>query len=163
MAGCAPRVGLLLKLFAICVILEWPGAAMALPLPDGGVTASELVKVLQDKGYKAEATDARGGGTIIHSAANGANFQIYFYECSGKPRCASFQFASGFGETNITPAKVADWNRTRRFGRVYLDDNDDPWVEMDIDVAHGATTEALGNDLERWIVTLTEFMKYIGR
>ena len=58
-------------------------------------------------------------------------------------------------------AQVAEWNRTKRFGRVYLDRDSDPWIEMDMDVEHGATTEAMANDLTRWALVLTEFRKFI--
>jgi hypothetical protein len=32
----------------------------------------------------------------------------------------------------------------------------------DVDVEHGATTEAIANDMERWVTVLAEFTKYIG-
>jgi hypothetical protein len=34
---------------------------------------------------------------------------------------------------------------------------------MDMDMEHGATTEAMTNDLDRWVVVMNEFRKFIGR
>ena len=75
----------------------------------------------------------------------------------------SIQFSAGFSVKNVTPAKIAQWNRTKRFGRAYLDDDFEPWVEMDMDLEHGGTTEALANNLDRWVGVIGEFNKYINK
>jgi Putative bacterial sensory transduction regulator len=149
-------------IFALPLLL--PIAAQAGPLPDGGVTVQEVARALQDKGFQTEITTDKDGDPLIKSKLEGAKFSVYFYECGGRPRCKSIQFAAGFamkGEFEATQAQ--QWNRTKRFGRVYQDDESDPWVEMDMDVEHGATTDALTNDVDRWVVVLNEFRKYIGR
>ena len=58
---------------------------------------------------------------------------------------------------------IATWNRDARFGRAYLDKDDDPVVEMDVDVSRGATTEALASNLESWRLVLREFSKALTR
>ena len=65
----------------------------------------------------------------------------------------------GRSAASITVAKVADWNRTKRFGRAYID-GDKLYVEMDMDVERGATTEALANNFDRWVAVLEQFSKY---
>jgi hypothetical protein len=150
-------------IYAAAVLVASQTAALSAILPDGGVTAQDIARVLQTKGYQTEITTDKDGDPLIRSTSEGVKFSVYFYECKGSPRCKSFQFVSGFSSTNITVSRVADWNRTKRFGKVYLDQQSDPWVEMDVDVEHGATTEALANDLDRWILTLGTFRKYIDR
>ena len=141
-----------------------PFAALAGPLPDGGVTVQEVARILQSKGFQAEVTTDKDGDPLIRSIYENAKFSVYFYECGGKPRCKSIQFAAGFGlNGTITASRVADWNRTKRFGRVYQDSDNDPWIEMDLDVEHGATTEAMLNNLDRWLLVMREFRKFIGR
>jgi len=146
----------------LCIALLHTTGASAAPLPDGGVTAPEVARVLQSKGFQAEVTTDKRGEPLVQSSSGGAKFGVYFYECKGQ-RCSSIQFSSGFSGTGITAAKIAEWNRTKRFGRAYQDDEKDPWVEMDVDVEHGANTDALANDLDRWIAVMGEFMRYIGR
>jgi len=131
-------------------------------LPDGGVTAQEVASVLQEKGYKAQVTKDKDGDPLIRSAAGGNDFLILYYECKRRPRCASIQFYAGFKKQGISPERIAEWNSTKRFGRAYLDSDSDPRVEMDVDVEHGATTEAIANDMERWSTVLAEFTKFIG-
>ncbi|HTC09521.1 MAG TPA: YbjN domain-containing protein [Acetobacteraceae bacterium] len=137
-------------------------SACATPLPDGGVTAQEVADVLQHAGYKAEITQDKYGDPLIKSASSGVNFSVYFYTCKNSPRCTSIQFYAGFQKPGIALERVAEWNRTTRFGKVYLDQDGDPRIEMDMDVEHGANTEALQNDLDRWVAVLAAFVKYIG-
>jgi hypothetical protein len=137
--------------------------ALAAPLPDGGVTAAEIARILQSKGFQAEIGTDKQGDPLVRSTSGGAKFGVYFYECHDQPRCESIQFSAGFTKTGVGADKVAEWNRTKRFGRAYMDSEADPWVEMDVDVEHGATTEAIANDLDRWVHVMGEFMRYIGR
>jgi hypothetical protein len=136
--------------------------AMARPLPDGGVTAQEVAGVLQEKGYKAQVTKDKDGDPMVRSASGGVDFLILYYECKGRQRCPSIQFYAGFKKKGVAPARIAEWNATKRFGRAYLDDESDPRVEMDVDLEHGANTEAVANDMERWVIVLSEFTKFIG-
>lgn len=146
---------------AIVIVPLTAGAAV---LPDGGVTAQEVARALQNKGFQTELSTDKEGDPLIKSTYEGAKFSVYFYECGGKPRCKSIQFASGFAMNGgIAVARVAEWNRTKRFGRVYQDNDNDPWIEMDMDMEHGGTTEALENNVDRWLLVMREFRKYIGR
>jgi hypothetical protein len=134
----------------------------AAPLPDGGVTSAEVAAILQRAGYKAEITKDQYGDPLVRSASSGVNFSVYFYTCQKTPRCTSIQFYAGFQKPGISDNRVAEWNRTTRFGKAYLDKDGDPRLEMDMDVQHGATTEAIANDLDRWVAVLAAFTKNIG-
>ncbi len=137
----------------------WASAAVAGPLPTGGVTAQEVAGVMRGMKLATEITTDKDGDPLIYSNSGGRKFGVYFYPCKG-PRCGSIQFSSGFeGAAGGTVAKVADWNRTKRFGRAYIDGGK-LYVEMDMDVERGATTEALANNFERWAAVLEQFPKY---
>jgi hypothetical protein len=131
------------------------------PLPDGGVTKEEMAAALKERGFAARSSTDQQGDPLIESAFEGTKFAVYFFECS-KGRCASIQFAAGFVKKAVTAAKLMEWNRDKRFGRTYLDKEGDPWVEMDADVEHGATTESVVNDVGRWVAVLKEFRSFIG-
>jgi hypothetical protein len=146
------------------LLLATPAGAWAGFLPDGGVTAQEVAASLKAKGFQAEITSDKDGDPLVKSVYEGTKFSVYFYECSNKQRCKSIQYATGFSmDGGIPVPKVAEWNRKKRFGRVYRDDDSDPWIEMDMDLEHGATTEALANNIDRWLLVIREFRKYIGR
>jgi hypothetical protein len=143
------------------VLLALAPSALAAPIPDGGVTAAEVSAALQAKGFQAEVTADKQGDPLIRSASGGSRFGVYFYDCHGSPRCGSIQFSAAFSGKGMDLGKIAEWNRTKRFGRAYIDDDSDPWVEMDMDVEHGATTDALTNDLERWVAVMGKFGQFI--
>lgn len=152
------------RIWIFMLTLLLPIVASAGSLPDGGITVQEVARSLQAKGFQTEITTDKDGDPLVKSTLEGAKFSVYFYECGGKPRCKSIQFAAGFAMKGAFDAdKAAKWNRTKRFGRVYQDNENDPWVEMDMDMEHGATTEAMTNNIDRWVVVMNEFRKSIGR
>jgi hypothetical protein len=137
------------------------GAAAA-PLTDGGVTAQEVAAVLQAKGYRAEIGKDNDGDPKVHSGAQGVGFDIYFYGCHKGPRCSSIQFTAGFHvEGGMTLERINQWNRNNRFGRAYLDDVNDPFIEMDLDVEHGFTSEAVDNNVDTWDAVLGAFVRVV--
>ncbi len=141
-------------------VLGWVGSAVAGPLPDGGVTAQEVAGVMRSMKLPVEMTTDKEGDPLIRTTSGGRKFGVYFYQCGKTPRCGSIQFSAGFeGVSAGQAAKVADWNRTKRFGRAYIDGGT-LYVEMDMDVEHGANTEALANNFERWVAVLEQFPKY---
>jgi Putative bacterial sensory transduction regulator len=148
---------------AFLVLLALARPAFAAPLPDGGVTAQDVAQVMQEKGFAATIATDKEGDPLIRSSSKDLKFGVFFYGCHGKPRCDSIQFSAGFSVKGVTPEKIAQWNTTKRFGRAYLDKVAEPWVEMDMDVEHGATTEALANNLDRWVGVIGAFNGYINK
>jgi hypothetical protein len=94
---------------------------------------------------------------------NGIKFGIHFFECDPNGRCQSILFSANWSIPGITPARMQDWNRTKHFGRGYLSEQGTPFVEMDMDVHHGATTEAMASNLDRWKLVVKEFPAYFRR
>lgn len=137
-------------------------AAVARPLADGGVTAQEVADVLQAKGYQAKIEKDRQGDPKIQSSTDGVSYEIYFYGCHSGPRCTSIQFSTAFHvDGGMSLERINAWNRTSRFGRGYLDDEKDPYVEMDLDVEHGFTTEAVDNNVDTWDAVVPAFLKVV--
>ena len=151
------------SIFALALAAALPVSAPALArdLPDGGVTVGEFADALQSKGFKAEIGKDAQGDPKITSAADGSSFTVFFYGCE-KNRCKSVQFSSGFDmKSGMALSEVNKWHSDYRFGRVYLDDDNDPYLTMDEDLEHGATDTALENNIERWEATLVGFKKFI--
>jgi hypothetical protein len=137
-------------------------ASFAKDLPAGGMTIDELVKWLQDGGYKAEIQTAEDGTKSIHSSADGTGFNIDLYDCKNTPRCGSIEFSVGFdtkGAWNAT--KMNEWNSKNRWVRAYVSDKDDPWAEMDVDLTPGGTYENLDDEFSVWRDLTGSFKKFI--
>jgi hypothetical protein len=148
----------------VLAAVVWSGAAQmgmaqAGPLPEGGVTAGEVAEVMRGMKLGVEQTTDSRGNPLIYSAVGGRKFGVYFYECKAV-RCASIQFSAGFeGAASVPMTKAMEWNRTKRFGRAYLDGGR-LFVEMDMDVERGTTSEAVANNFERWAAVMEQFPKY---
>jgi hypothetical protein len=155
-------VSLGISLLLAAATLGPPRVARAEPLPDGGVTAAELAKLMQDDGYRAKISRDEDGDPKIESATNGFKFSILFYACKNGARCSSIQFYAGWHvEGGFKLEDINLWNRSKRFGQAYVDTEKDPNVEMDLDLEHGATTEALSNNLQTWDMVIGDFAKWI--
>ena len=140
-----------------------PATASAAALPDGGVSAQEMAQVLRAKGYQTEILAGDDGEPKIRSSAGDTRFVVYLFGCQKRTRCASIQFASGFQAERIAPARIAEWNATKRFGRASQDEDGDPWLEMDVELAHGGSTELLAANLERWESVLGAYGRWVGK
>jgi hypothetical protein len=158
----AARLALVLGAFAAAMLAAAAGPAFADPLPDGGATAQEIAGVMKGQDFPVETVKDKDGNPLLRSSAQGYGFSVYFYGCK-ETRCDSIQFSAAFTSKDVKPEKIAEWNRTRRFGRAWLGDDAAPWVEMDVDLEHGATTEAVAADLERWVSVLTGFNSFLDQ
>ncbi len=137
------------------------GAAQARVLPAGGVTADEVAAALREGGFKAVVGKDDSGDPMVTSALDGSDFKVLFYACKAA-RCASIQFVAGYDlDKGTSLSKVNMWNREYRFGRAWLDDDMDPYLQYDVDFEIGATTEAISNVIARWETLVPDFKKYV--
>ena len=137
-------------------------AVSAAPLPNGGITPDEVAAVLKARGLPAKFGKDRQGDPKIESKIGSDHFFVYFYTCKGE-RCAAIQFSKGYDlDGGIDLEKLNDWNRDHRFGRAFRDNENDPWVQMDVDLERGSTTESVANNLETWLAVQEAFSAAIG-
>ena len=142
-------------------------AAWALPAEAQMVRAQDpgsLVKALQQGGYAARLGTDKVGDPMITSGVSGTNFQIFFYNCTDHKACATVQFHSGYDlKQSIGLERINAWNSTQRFGRAYLDKEEDPILEMDVDLDDGGVSQLLFIDnVEFWASVLGKFEQHIG-
>lgn len=53
------------------------------------------------------------------------------------------QLYAGFEAGRVTLTRINEWNKTKRFSRAYLDKNNNPVIEADLDFEGGATGESI--------------------
>jgi len=142
-------------------------AGWALPAQAQMVRAQDpdsVVQALQDAGYAARLGVDKVGDPMITSGVSGTTFQVFFYNCTDNRNCATVQFHSGYDlQSSIGLERINEWNRSQRFGRAYLDAEDDPILEMDVDLDDGGLSPLLFIDnVEFWASVLTKFEQHIG-
>ena len=121
-----------------------------------------LVEVIQALGYRAKLdTDALGDPKIV-SSVGGTDFSIYFYGCTENSACKALLFKVGYDLIDGTTLEVVnDWNETSLFGRAYLDEEGDPWVEMAVNMDGGVARFNFEDTFDWWEVVVGQFETHI--
>ena len=150
--------------FAAAVALAFGSAAGAAAPMVRAQDPQSLVNAMQKAGYKAELGTDKVGDPMISSGYSGSTFQVFFYNCTDHKACVTVQFHAGYDFNEALPLETLNaWNKSQRFGRAYLDKEDDPIVEMDVDLDDGGIAPLLFIDnLEFWTSSLGKFETHIG-
>lgn len=135
---------------------------LATPIPDQGLTLEQVAKWLQSEGYRAEIV-AKDGKRHINSATEGVSFSIFLDDCLTDGQCQSIQFDAGFDlKDGLTLARANEWNRTKRWAWISLDEENDPFLDMCVSLAPGSSFEALEDSLGVWSMMVVEAKTFIG-
>lgn len=123
----------------------------------------QVAQAMADAGYETERTETSDGSPKLDGLIDGWMYSVYFYGCQGDD-CDAIQFAAGFDEDQpMQYDPINEWNMANRFGRAYLDDEGDPWVEMDINMeGEGVTISNFNESLAYWDTVLNAFVAHIG-
>jgi hypothetical protein len=147
------------------VAIDSPARAEQSSAPERGENEMKMIGwALQGGGYAASLGTDKVGDPMVTSGVGGTTFQVFFYNCTDHRECATVTFHSGYDLNNtVTLEQINAWNRGKRFGRAYLDSENDPILEMDIDLDDGGISPLLFIDnIEFWASVLGEFERHIG-
>ena len=151
---------------AVAPLLAGTADAQVRASPTRMVTAADpqsIVQALQGAGYKAKLERDDAGDPRIESGASGARWYVNFYGCEKGAQCTTVTFSAGWSDADVTMARINEWNRDKRFSRAYLDKEDDPILEFDVDLDKGGVSGDLFIDnVEFWEASLGAFRSYIG-
>jgi len=122
-----------------------------------------LAALIQDLGFKATVTKDNVGDPMIKSAANGYDYNIFFYDCTDGANCQAVQFSASFDmQDGMSLTRTQDFNRDKRWVKVYLDDQSDPRLEMDYNLRGGVSVENFNDTLDWWNIEMDAFIQYIN-
>ncbi len=130
-----------LSVAAVALVLVVPASAQ--PVRER-ITAEQLVGLLRDKSL--ESTINEKGNVIVQN--NGSKIVFFI---SNRTVQAYF----GLRGTSATITTVNEWNKSKRFGRAYIDGDGDPVVELDYDLEGGVTDESV----KVWFDTVTAIVR----
>jgi len=145
--------------------------AAAIALAPLGASAQSLVDatdvdiisaLIQEEGYRAVVGTDGVGDPMITSSANGFEFDVYFYGCEDGENCRDIQFSAVFDmEDGMSLTSAQDFNLEKRWAKVYLDEESDPRLEMDVNMYGGVSATNFNDTLDWWVIIMQEFMDYI--
>lgn len=138
------------------------GAAQARPINDAGMTIEEVSAWVKSAGYDPKVEkDDDGERYVTAKTTDGITFNIDLYDCE-KARCRALQFTVSFDvKAPVTLAKANEWNQGKRYVKMYIDKEGDPYFQYDANVAPGGTFEALDDDLDVFVSFLPDITEHI--
>lgn len=146
--------------YAVMLALLAP-ASMACAA-DGLVTGPAVLSLLEQAGYSAALDEDGVGDPLILTAAAGLDYRIYFYDCTDDG-CESLQFHIGLDLADGATADVVnDFNRGYRYARSFLDEENDPFLLMDVEMAHADHAAQFATHLGVWEELLGAFTTAMG-
>lgn len=123
----------------------------------------QIADLMLKAGFATTPNNLDDGTPKLDGRIEGWSYSVYFYGCKNDV-CDAIQFAAGFdSDEPLAYDPINTWNAENRYGRSYLDDEQDPWVEMDIHMeGAGISKETFDENLAVWRTVMTSFVKHIG-
>lgn len=153
----------LVQFSAATVILAIAQISFAEEIVDA-TSPKKLMAIIQDMGYRAKLDTDNVGDPVIESSVGGTDFFIQFFGCTSdrNDRCTLILFKVGYDMTDGTSLRhINEWNTNALVGRVYLDDEDDPWLEWAVNLDKGVSRKNFEESFNRWEIAVGEFEDHI--
>lgn len=127
------------------------------------VYASDPEKILEIvKGFgSADLVRDDAGDPNIIGRIDGTRYGVYFYGCKDHRNCTDIQLSAGWSGVKVSLSQLNEWNRGRRFGKAFLDDEGDPHLEMEINLDYGVDRDNLEDSLQWWRAGVREFIRTV--
>lgn len=151
----------LIMLAAATLTLIQPAQAAA-----KNVTAEAAIvaQTMQAAGYQASIEKLSNGLPFIQSGAGGYPFRVFFLGCDSDGKdCKWVQFFAGFrSDKSPSLEQMNAYARDNPWGRIYIDEEDDPVIELDVDLeAGGMSPELFIDNVAYWQSAMGRFAKFV--
>jgi hypothetical protein len=130
------------------------------------ITPVEVVMLLESRGYPATAHDLDTDLPYVDTTANGINYSVNLFACSGAKvkACEQVQFRAWFERKGGDDAEklMTDYDREWVFGKAYVNDEGNMVIEHAFTVRAGVTVANLLDSIELWEGVVEDFTITIG-
>lgn len=97
---------------------------------------------------KATLSTDDAGDPEINGKVNGTKYAILFHGCnSSGNNCDDILFVAAWSSDDVSLRDINEWNKIKKFGKAYLDDDDDPTLEMVVNLDGDGVSQT---NLEDW-------------
>ena len=76
-------------------------------------------------------------------------------------KTTSMQLYAAF-DGSVSLSRINEWNRTKRFTKAYLDDEDDPVLESDIELNGGVTEANVDEWIKTYAISLQAYVEHLA-
>ncbi|WP_421759793.1 YbjN domain-containing protein [Devosia sp.] len=144
----------------LSLYLALVSAASAQSILDAS-NVNEIVTIAKSYG-PADLVTRDSGDPRISGTIGGLPYQLFFMNCTDGKACEDINFYAGFTDTKPTLDAINDWNRSKRFGKAYLDSELDAVIEYDVNLEHGVTRDNLDAAFSLWSQLVPEYAAFVG-
>lgn len=154
-----------LSALALSVLLlaqHTPSQAQTSTLLDA-TNVNDILEIAKTYGSAEMQTTSAGDPQIVGRIDN-ARYVLFFEGCKENLNCRNLQFYAGWavGDKKVSSERINEWNRTKRWGKAYLDREGDPAIELDVNLYRGVSRPNFDDTFDWWKVVMKEFRQYIG-
>lgn len=119
-------------------------------------SVKDVAKILASMGLEVKDSKDEGKQSYVRFELGGYRVALILYNEN-----TDAQLYAGFADWKVTPEKVNEWNRDRRFSRAYRDDDGDAVLETDIDFTGGVTEDNLKAWVRLFRDQLIDYAKFV--
>ncbi len=141
-------------------LLMHAGVASAADEIVAATNPDKIFEIAKGYGNATLDTDSQGDPKII-GRVEGIKYGIYFYGCKDGKACTDIQFNAAWSGTQANLKLLNEWNRTRRFGKAFLDKDGDPVLQLSVNLDHGVTRKNLEDTFDWWVRIVPEFKRQV--
>lgn len=136
--------------FALTLLLAYSSLALSNSPVFNSIHVTQLEQIMQQQGYTVE-VDSDGD---ILWRLDGMTMFILVQD-------TALQFYSVLPGVESSLETVNEWNRTKRYSRSYLDSDQDPVLELDLDLAGGVTEDRIIDFLSTCRLSFSAWLKEV--
>jgi len=119
-----------------------------------------LAEILKGFGSARIEVNSNTGNPQIDGRTDGKSYKLFFYGCTDKANCKSVQFWA-YWDMEAPVDRLNAWNRDTRYGKVYLDGDNDVVLEYDVNMIYGMTDRTFEDNVDIWVTLLGRVEKEI--
>lgn len=118
------------------------------------ITDQQLIGILTEEGFSPKLTKPN----VIALKMEGRSVGFFIAEGNG-----NIQAYAGFKSPKASLSRINTWNKSKRYSRAYMDDDGDPAIELDLDLAGGVTKERIADYIRTVSLSVSAFAGSISR
>lgn len=131
-------------------------AAMAQSLIEAS-DVDAIANIARGYGSATIQTDSAGDPQIL-GRIDGVQYTVNFYGCTNGANCSTIQFRAAWTNPgSVTVDHMNSWNQDKRFGKAYMDYDNDPVIEWDVNLFGGVSARNLDDTFDWWKIVLENF------
>ncbi|MGB1208375.1 MAG: YbjN domain-containing protein [Paracoccaceae bacterium] len=124
-------------------------------------TPDAVLTAFADQGYLLRLTQDNTGDPMLRGKINGKTFVVLFYDCQDST-CKSVTFKAWFTTAQpVSLGHINNWNKGKRFGKAYIDEDADTVLEMEVNLDFGVSASNLSDTADWWRVVLNDFKTFL--